>query len=84
MDGAMQNAHRIRLWRGGVGKEDKQEELAAVELLKQVLFMHIYSSLYNNLGWSSGSGGGVGGWGLGGTCRVLHPGSCTSKDARRF
>lgn len=33
------------LWRGGVGKEDQQEELAAVELLKQVLFAQIYITL---------------------------------------
>lgn len=35
------NAHHTRLCRGGVGK-DQQEELAAVELLKQVLFTQIY------------------------------------------
>lgn len=77
VDRAMQTAHRVRLWRGGVRKEDKQEKLAAVELLKQVLFTHI-SSLYNNFGWSSGSRGGSGG-----TFRVLHLGPCTSRDARR-
>lgn len=40
-DRAVPNAHHVRLWRGGVGKEDQQEKLAAVELLKQVLFTHI-------------------------------------------
>lgn len=40
--------------RGGVGKEDQREKLAAVELLKQVLFTCIYSSLYNNLVWFLG------------------------------
>lgn len=36
------NAHHTMLWRGGVGKEDQQEELAAMELLKQVLLTQIY------------------------------------------
>lgn len=39
---AVPTAHHTRPWRGGVGKEDQQEELAARELLKQVLFTQIY------------------------------------------
>lgn len=42
VDRAVPNAHHTRLWKGGVGKEAQQEELAAVELLKQVLFTRIY------------------------------------------
>lgn len=44
------NAHHTMLWRGGVGKEDQQEELTAVELLKQVLFTQIYITLAGSRG----------------------------------
>lgn len=40
----MVNTHCVRLWRGGVGKEDQQEKLAVVELLKSCL--HTVIPLY--------------------------------------